>query len=150
MSREQKKKNFQFQPESKTHFTRVFGERFFKPWSNFEHKTILQNTFRCVYFWLQKLIFAIFAFICGLRNLNNDQKTLLFTLVLSCFEVLMVSKEHPLKSVSQTTVSFLKKPLGFQNLGNQLCIHTFGTPFTTLFFFAAPLRPGNFRSVGAA
>ena len=30
MSREQKMENFQFQPENKTHFTPVFGERFFK------------------------------------------------------------------------------------------------------------------------
>ena len=118
MWREQKKENFWFQPENKTQFTQVFGERFFKLWSSFEYKSIWQNTFWLVYFWLQKLIFAVFAFICGLRNFKQLQKTLLFALVLSCFEGLMVLKEYSLVVVSQTVVSFLKEFFVFQKIGN--------------------------------
>ena len=80
-------------------------------------------------FLLQNLIFAIFSFICGSRKFNHDQKSLLFTLVLSCLEGFMSLTKHPLVSVSQTSIGFLKKLLVFQKIENRLCTRSFGTAF---------------------
>ena len=132
MSREQKKENFQFQAENKRQFTQFFLERFSGFWSSFQHKTISENTFWSVYFLLQNLIFAIFSFICGSRKFNHDQKNLLSTLVLSYLEGFMSLTKHPLVSVSQTSIGFLKKLLVFQKIENRLCTRSFGTPFTVL------------------